>query len=396
MAAETTVNCRNDAPKRSAILRELAHVFLKLGATSFGGPAVHIALLEHEAVHRRKWLTHKEFLDLLGATNLIPGPNSTEMAIHIGLKRAGWPGLLVAGSCFIVPAVLITLGCAWFYIRYAQVPQLQGVLYGIKPVVLAIVVQAIWRLGHASLRKPVSVAVAVVAVAASVAGLHELLVLLIAGIVVPTLRGAWSSVRRTPSQPLSIILMPWLPLSVAAGPVASAPSAVGLLPLFGFFLKVGSVLYGSGYVLLAFLQADLVERWHWLTQDQLLDAISIGQVTPGPLFTTATFIGYVLGGGPGACVATLGIFLPPFVFVAASAPLIPRLRQSKAASAFLDGVNAASLALMAVATLHMASGAFVDMMTVALGGASAAALLIFRVNPIWLILTAGAVGFALH
>lgn len=396
MSAETTVNCRN-ARTHSVPLWELAHVFLKLGATSFGGPAVHIALLEHEAVHRRKWLTHEQFLDLLGATNLIPGPNSTEMAIHIGLKRAGWPGLLVAGSCFIVPAFLITLGCAWFYVRYAQVPQLQGILYGIKPVVLAIVFQAIWRLGEASLRKPAAVAVAVVALAASLIGVHELLVLLVAGVAVPLLRSAWSSLRRPPNQALSLILMPWIPLGIAGAPVASGPAvSVGLLPLFGFFTKVGSVLYGSGYVLLAFLQADLVERWHWLTQDQLFDAVAIGQVTPGPLFTTATFIGYVLGGGPGACVATLGIFLPAFVFVAVSAPLIPRFRRSKLASAFLDGVNAASLALMAAATLHLLGGAIVDSTTVALGGASAAALLLFRVNPIWLILTAGAIGLALH
>lgn len=375
---------------RPGRLSELALVFLRLGATSFGGPAVHIAMLEQEVVHRRKWLTHAEFLDLLGATNLIPGPNSTEMAIHIGLKRAGWPGLLIAGSCFIVPAVLITLGCAWFYVVYARVPQLQSILYGVKPVVIAIVLQAIWRLGKTSLREHTSIVVAVGAAGAVFAGMHELLVLLAAGLAVPLIRKTGS----TTHPPAIVACTPLvLPIGVVGATVAPvAATTVGLLPLFGFFLKVGSVLFGSGYVLLAFLQADLVERWQWLRPDQLLDAIAVGQITPGPLFTTATFIGFLLAGWTGACVATIGIFLPAFVFVSISAPLISRLRRSAMTGAVLDGVNAASLALMTVATLHMLGGAFVDATTVALGLCSSALLLFFRVNPVWLILSSAAFG----
>lgn len=376
-------------------LGELAAVFLKLGATAFGGPAVHIALLEHEVVRRRQWLAHEEFLDLLGATNLIPGPNSTEMAIHIGLRRAGWKGLLVAGSCFIVPAFLITFACAWFYVRYARLPQLQGVLYGVKPVVLAIVVQALWRLGRAALKAPLAIGVAILALAANLLGLHELVVLLGAGVVAPLLRGA-AIQRGKPSRSTMVILPPLLPAGLATPMTTAAASSVGLWPLFLFFVKVGAVLYGSGYVLLAFLRGDLVERWGWLTEAQLLDAIAIGQVTPGPLFTTATFIGYVLAGPAGACLATTGMFLPAFVFVALSAPLLPRLRQSKTASTFLDGVNAAALALMAAVTLQLLTAAFVDTITVVLGLAAAGVLLFWRLNPIWVIIAAGGIGMLLQ
>ncbi len=373
-------------------LGELAVVFLKLGATAFGGPAVHLALLEQEVVHRRKWLKHEEFLDLLGATNLIPGPNSTEMAIHIGLRRAGWRGLLVAGSGFILPACAITFACAWFYVRYAQLPQLQGILYGVKPVVLAIVVQALWRLGRSAFKAPLAIAVGLAALAASLAGAHELIVLLGAGAVAPLLRGVSIRLPRKPPTVSMLVLPPLLPLGWAAPTTAATAGAVGLLPLFLFFLKVGAVLYGSGYVLLAFLRGDLVERWGWLSEAQLLDAIAVGQVTPGPLFTTATFIGYVLAGPAGACLATTGMFLPAFLFVAVSAPLLPRLRQSRVASAFLDGVNAASLALMAAVTLRLLGGAFVDVATLVLGLVSGLILLTTRLNPVWLILLAAAAG----
>ncbi len=376
------------------ILRQLAWVFLKLGSTAFGGPAVHLALLENEVVQRRKWLTHGEFLDLLAATNLIPGPNSTEMAIHIGLRRAGWAGLLVAGSCFVVPAFLITFACAWFYGRYAQLPQLQGILYGVKPVVLAIVIQALWRLGRSALKNRLAIGVAVAALLASLLGLHELVVLLGAGAVAPLLRGAGRSRHRPTPAAGALLLPPLLPLGLAGPTTAAASAGVGLGPLFLFFLKVGAVLYGSGYVLLAFLRGDLVERWGWLSEAQLLDAIAIGQVTPGPLFTTATFIGYVLGGGAGACLATLGIFLPSFVFVAVSAPFVPRMRRSAVAGDFLDGVTAASLGLMAAVTLQLLGSAFVDVPTVVLGAASAGVLLVSRVNPIWVILIAAAAGWA--
>jgi len=374
-------------------LRELAGVFLKLGATAFGGPAVHIALLEHEVVHRRKWLTPDEFLDLLGATNLIPGPNSTEMAAHIGLRRAGWAGLIVAGLCFIVPAFLIVLGCAWFYVRYAQVPQLQGVLHAVKPVVMVIVLQALWRLGMRAVKTGLLAGVALATLAANLLGVHELLLLLAAGVAMPVLMGLVRGQKRSSGISAGVFIAPLLPLGQAAAPTAVASFGAG--KLFLFFLKVGSVLYGSGYVLLAFLRADLVERWGWLTEGQLLDAIAVGQVTPGPLFTSATFIGYVLAGWVGACVATLGMFLPAFVFVALSAPFVLRLRRSAVAGAFLDGVNVASLALMAVVTWHLGRSAFDDAATVLFGVAGGAMLLLTRVNPLWLILFASVYGAVL-
>lgn len=346
-------------------MRELALVFLRLGATAFGGPAAHIAMMEDEVVRRRGWLTREAFLDLLAATNLIPGPNSTEMAIHIGRLRAGWKGLLVAGACFILPATVITGAIAWAYVRYGAVPEAAGLLYGVKAVVLAVVLQALGRLGRGAVRTPGLAALAAVAVAANALGLHELLVLLAGGLFVVAAR--------------------------VRPPRATVPS---VLPLFLFFVKTGSVLFGSGYVLLAFLRADLVERWHWLTEQQLLDAVAVGQVTPGPVFSTATFLGYVLGGASGALVATVGIFLPAFVFVALSAPLVPRLRASRTMGAFLDGVVVASLALMAVVTWRLGRAAVVDVPS-ALLVLLAAGLLWRRVNSAWLVLGGGAAGLLL-
>jgi len=375
-------------------VRELAVVFSKLGATAFGGPAVHVALFEHEVVHRRRWLTQAEFFDLLGATNLIPGPNSTEMAIHVGLRRAGWAGLIVAGVAFIVPAFLIVLVCAWFYVRYQRLPQVQGVLYAVKPIVVVIVLQALWRLSRGMLKTRVMAAVAVVSAVANLLGVHELLLLGLAGAAVAGLRprsgaGGTASAAMTPAAP-----PPLAPIALA-GATPAAASAFGFGKLFLFFLKVGSVLYGGGYVLLAFLRADLVERWGWLTEAQLLDAVAVGQVTPGPLFTTATFIGYVLGGAGGAVLATLGIFLPSFVFVAISSRILPHIRRSPAAGAFLDGVNAASLALMATVTWHLAHSAVTDATTILLGAGSAAVLFATRTNPTWLILAAVGLGLLL-
>jgi chromate transporter len=394
MHANRAVNRRKAFRTPPTPLWELACVFLKLGATAFGGPAVHIALLEQEVVRRRRWLTHEEFLDLLGATNLIPGPNSTEMAIHIGLRRAGWPGLMVAGVCFIVPAFLTVLGCAWFYDRYAQLPQLQGILHSVKPVVLAIVLQALWRLARSAIKTRWLGAVAVAAFVANLLGGHELLLLLLAGLVVPVLRGSSANTTRSSGTSVRAVALPFLPLGLVSAHAAG--TAVGLGQLFLFFLKVGSVLFGSGYVLLAFLRADLVERWGWLTETQLLDAVAVGQVTPGPVFTTATFIGYVLAGGPGACVATIGIFLPAFIFVALTARILPRIRQSAVAGAFLDGVNVASLALMGAVTWHLGRSAFVDTTSVALGVASAAVLLTTRLNPTWMVLVAALAGILLR
>lgn len=371
-------------------LTALAGLFLKLGTTAFGGPAAHIAMMEDEVVRRRGWLTREEFLDLLGATNLIPGPNSTEMAIHIGHRRAGWPGLLVAGCCFILPATLIVSVIAWAYVRFGKLPNAEGLLYGVKPVIIAIVAQALWGLGRTALKtKPLAV-IAAAAAALSFLGVNELLILFGTGFLVLSAR----SVMRKSASPITPLLgiAPALPLAVSAGATAVAAAPFGLWPMFLFFLKVGSVLFGSGYVLLAFLRADLVDRWGWLTENQLLDAIAVGQITPGPLFTTATFIGYLLGGAPGATLATVGIFLPAFVFVAISGPFVTRLRRSPAMAAFLDGVNAASLALMAVVTWQLGRVALCDWPTASLALISVVLLLRYRLNSTWLVLGGAAVG----
>jgi chromate transporter len=379
---------------RPTSLREIALVFVKLGTTAFGGPAAHIAMMEDEIVRRRGWLTRETFLDYVGATNLIPGPNSTELAIHIGHARAGWAGLLVAGLAFIVPATLIVSAAAWAYVRFGSLPEVAGLLYGVKPVMIAVVAQALWSLGRTAIKTLVLALVGVIAIAAVAAGVHELLVLAGAGLVMAatTVR---SHVSRAPG-PLLAGIASLSGGGVAAMTVAPAVASFGLWPLFLVFAKAGAVLFGSGYVLLAFLRADLVERLGWLTEGQLLDAIAIGQVTPGPVFTTATFIGYVLGGSTGATVATVGIFLPAFVFVALSGPLVPRIRRSMVAGAALDGVNVASLALMATVAWQLGRAALVDAATVGLAVASLVALTKFRVNSAWLIGGAGVLGWILR
>jgi chromate transporter len=368
-------------------LAELAALFGRLGATAFGGPAAHVSLMEEEVVGRRRWLSREQFLDMVGATNLIPGPNSTELAIHIGYARAGMKGLVVAGSCFILPATAITLAIAWAYVRFGALPQVSSFLYGVKPVITVIVLLALWRLGRTALKSAALAVVAAAAVAASALGAHELLVLLGGGLAA-MLAASWRTARRD----LSGFLIASAGFPMASAAVAGAAAApFSLAALFLFFLKVGSVLFGSGYVLLAFLRADLVERWHWLSNAQLLDAIAVGQFTPGPVFCTATFIGYLLGGTPGAALATLGIFLPAFVFVALSGLVLPRLRRSRRAGAFLDGLNAASLALMAVVTWELARTALPDWRAVGLAAAGALGLRL-RINSAWLVLGGGLAG----
>jgi chromate transporter len=375
-------------------LWELAHLFLKLGTIAFGGPAAHIAMMEDEVVRRRRWLTREKFLDLLGATNLIPGPNSTEMAIHIGYHQAGWAGLIVAGSCFILPAVLIVTGFAWAYVRYGSIPEVKGVLYGVKPVIIAIVLQALWSLGRAAMKTKLLTLIGIAGIILTFLGLHELLVLLGGGLIVVAVRLIRGTIKGQQSLRSLISASPLIVL-LQTGTTSAATASFSLALLFLFFLKVGAVLYGSGYVLLAFIRADLVERWHWLTESQLLDAIAVGQVTPGPVFTTATFIGYILGGTKGAAVATVGIFLPAFVFVAASGPLVPRIRRSPTAGAFLDGVNAAALALMVVVTYQLGRAAIIDFTTIALAVISGAILFRFRLNSVWLVLGGGIAGWLL-
>lgn len=364
----------------------LAAPFLRLGLTAFGGPAAHIAMMEEEFVRRRAWLTRGEFLDMLGATNLIPGPSSTEMAIHIGHQRAGWKGLVAGGMCFLLPAFLITMAVAWAYVRFGSLPQVQGVMYGVKPVIIAVVLHALWGLGRAAIRNRFLAAVALAATCAALLGANTLVVLIGAGVLAMARR--WIA-----EEGLVVTAIPSAAGSLAVSGVAPAALVqFSLLGLFLFFFKVGAILFGSGYVLLAFLQADLVDRLHWMTQAQLFDAVAIGQLTPGPVSSTATFIGYLLGGTKGAIIATVGIFLPSFFFVAASRPLIPRIRRSKIAGAFLDGVNVGAVALMAAVTWQLSRAALVDLTTAVVAVVSALLLIFFRINSAWLIFAGGAVG----
>jgi chromate transporter len=364
----------------------LVRLYLKLGTLAFGGPAAHIALIEDEVVRRRGWVSREQFLDLLGASNLLPGPSSTELAIYIGYVRCGLMGLVAAGVCFILPAFLTVMGIAWAYSRYGNLPLATGLLYGVKKVVIAIVVQAILRLGRTAVKTPFLAAVGLAAAALNFVGVNLLAVLIGSGVVVVLVRGVEA---RRPKQPASLQFL--FPPLLAAGGAASAAS-VGLWPLFLAFLKLGCVVFGSGYVLLAFLKADLVEGRHWLSEAQLLDAVAVGQVTPGPVFTTATFIGYVIAGPAGATVATVGIFLPAFVLVAATGPFVRRLRGSVVTANFLDGVNMGALALMAVVTWNLSRAAIIDGLTLGLAVAAAVALLAFRVNASWLILLGAATG----
>ncbi len=391
MAADGMV--KGPATRQGSSLGEIALVFLKLGTVAFGGPAAHIAMMDEEVVRRRSWLTQQEFLDFLSATNFIPGPNSTEMAIHIGRRRAGWPGLIVAGSCFILPAAVIVTVIAWAYVRFGKLPQAEALLYGVKPVVIAVVVQALWKLGRSAIKTKWLAAIATAAVVLSAVRTNELLVLAFGGLMALAVnKVSLAELRR---QKACWVPFFTLPPGAAAGATVAAATGVslGLWPIFVIFAKIGSVLFGSGYVLLAFLRADFVERHHWLSQQQLLDAVAVGQVTPGPVFTTATFIGYLLHGPGGALVATLGIFLPAFFFVAVSAPLLPRLRASATAGHVLDGINVASLALMTVVTWQLTRSAIVDWLTLLLAVGSFFLLFRFsKVNSAWLVLGAGILG----
>jgi chromate transporter len=380
----------DDLGIREASLSEIALVFLKLGTIAFGGPAAHLAIMEEEFVRRRKWITHDEFLDRLATANLIPGPSSTEVAIFVGQLKRGWRGLMVAGSCFIIPAALIVSAIAWAYVRFGSLPRAQGVLFAMKPVVVAIIIQALGRLSRTALRKPLLALIAALAVALSVAGLSPVLVLLVAGSLMVS--GVAMKGRLLGLGGLSV------PKTLGPAIIVLTATAVpvGLARLFLSFLKIGSVVFGSGYVLLVFLQTEFVQHLHWLTNEQLLDAVAVGQFTPGPVFTTATFIGYVVAGWRGALVATVGVFLPGFVLVALSGPVIPRLRRSPIAAAALDGVVGGSLALMAVVTWQLGEASIVDWTTLAIFAVSLVALLWFRVNSAWLIAATAVVGWWLR
>jgi len=387
-----------------APLGELALFFLRLGTTAFGGPAAHIAIMEDELVRRRKWLSREKFLDLLGASNLIPGPSSSELAIHIGFLRAGWLGLIVGGVCFILPAAILVGALAWAYVRFGRLPATAALLYGVKPVVIAVILQALWGLGRAAIKSKLLAIVGAAGAVLSFLGVNALLLLASAGAAIALAHATME--KRGPkgasngAMKGNALTLLWrgtrIKLAKAFALTGAATGiGVAIWPMFLVFLKIGSVVFGSGYVLLAFLRADLVLHRAWVTDAQLVDAVAVGQVTPGPVFTTATFLGYLLRGPLGAVVATVGIFLPAFVLVALSGPLVPRIRKSPVAGAFLDGVNAASLALMAVVSYQLARASLVDVLTVSLAVASAILLLRFRTNSAWLVLGGAAAGVAM-
>ena len=385
---------RDSEPKVSnaqpTSLAELGRLFLKLGMVAFGGPPAHIAMMEDEVVSRRGWLTREQFLDFLGATNLIPGPNSTEMAIHVGRVRAGWPGLLVAGASFILPSAVMVTALAWAYVRFGSLPEVTGVMYGVKPIVIALIVQAVFKLAKTAVKSTWLAAVGALAALATVLGVDQLAVLAGGGLLTGIIY--WLRSGKRSSSVATFFTGGTALTGAVAGSSVAAPFS--LTALFLVFLKIGAILFGGGYVLVALIRSNLVAHLGWISERQLLDAIAMGQVTPGPLSTTATFIGFLLAGVPGAMIATIAIFLPAFFFVAISGPLVPRLRHSPLAGAVLDGVNVAALALIAVVTWPLFRAAVVDWATLVLAGLSFFLLLRCRINSVWLVLGGAAIGAA--
>ena len=366
-------------------LSELALAFLKLGTIAFGGPAAHIAIMEAEFVRRRKWLTEAEFLDRLGAANLIPGPSSTELAIFVGYTKRGVLGLLVAGSCFIIPAAVLVSLIAMAYVRYGSLPQVAGILYAIKPVVIAIIAQALWNLARTAVKTRLLAVIGLIAMVLSLLRIDPLVVLAAAGVLAALPLLLEKSFA-------GIVTISGIGLAGTGAATVAVP--VSLLRLFLSFLKIGAAVFGSGYVLLAFLRVEFINKLHWLTEKQLLDAVAVGQFTPGPVFTTATFIGYLVAGMKGAVLATLGIFLPGFLLVAVSGPVVGKIRRSRWAGTVLDGVIVGSLALMAVVAWQLATTAVVGWFTAIVALASLAILLRFKISSAWLIAGAGLLGWA--
>lgn len=363
-------------------LREVAMLFLKLGTIAFGGPAAHIAMMEDEVVKKRKWISHQHFLDLVGATNLIPGPNSTEMTMHCGHERAGWKGLVVAGTCFIVPAVIITGVFAWAYSKYGELPQVTPYIYGIKPAIIAIIISAAIALGRKAFKSVELIVLGVVTLAACIFGLNEIIALFGAGGI-----GVLLYLARSGSKTVNTIV-PTILLQIGNGALE-----ISHLKIFLVFLKLGAILYGSGYVLFAFLDAELVGKG-LLTRQELIDAVAVGQFTPGPVFSAATFIGWQMGGFWGAVAATVGIFLPSFLFVALLNPLIPRLRKSKVMSSFLDAVNVASVAVILAVCVEMGRAAITDWRTVAIAILSLTVIFVFRkLNSAFIVIGGAVLGY---
>jgi chromate transporter len=358
-------------------LREIAWAFLRLGFVAFGGAAAHIAMMEEEFVRRRGWLSREDFLDRVGAVNLLPGPSSTEMAIYLGEMRGGIPGLLIAGAMFIVPSALMMVALAWIYVRYGSMPQIAGLLWGVKPVIVALVAQAVWSLAKTALKSRELMVIAVIVLGLAAMRVSTLALLIGTGV-------AWIVANRFGKSPAGVAMG-----AVAGGGTAAAATMTGV---FVYFLKIGALLFGSGYVLLAVLREDLVTRMHWLTESQLLDAVAVSQATPGPFFTVATFVGYLLSGWKGAGLATIGMFVPAFTYVAVTASVLPRMRRSPTASAFLDGVNAAAIALMAFVGFQFARETILTPLATVIGIVSAICLFRYRVNSAWLILGGAMVG----
>ena len=373
------------AEERRGRLSEVAKEFLRLGFIAYGGPAAHVAMMEEQFVRRRGWLTRERFLDLVGAVNLLPGPSSTELAIYLGEIRAGLAGLIIAGACFILPAAFLVTALAWAYLRFGAVPQVAGLLFGIKPVVVALVAQAVWNLGKTALRNAPLVALALIVVLLTMAGVPAIWLLIGAGLLWMKFReGKRLAGNRT-------TLVAWFGFgSVSTG------GSLAVLPVFFYFLKIGAVLVGSGYALLPVLRADLVVKLHWLSDSQLLDAVAVSQATPGPFFTVATFIGYFLAGWKGATLATLGMFLPAFFYVGVTSGFLPKLRKSPLAGAFLDGVNAAAVALMAFVGYQFGRAALVNIPAVILAVLSTVLVFRYKVNSSWLVLGGAASGILLR
>ena len=385
MSASNMAESTSTKVQHNGSLREIAREFLRLGFVAYGGPAAHIAMMEERFVRRLSWLSRERFLDLVGAVNLLPGPSSTELAIYLGEIRGGFAGLLIAGACFILPAAVFVVGLAWAYATYGTVPQVTGLLFGIKPVVVALLAQAVWNLARVALKDTALAVLAVVVVVLAILGTPVLPLLIAAGVLWTAVREA----RRLTTTSAGTVVLGVQASSAAAGPV-------GILPLTLYFLKVGAVLFGSGYVLLAVLRADLVVRLKWLTDAQLIDAIAVSQATPGPFFTVATFIGYLLKGWRGAGLATLGMFLPAFVYVGITSGFLTKIRKSPVASAFLDGVNAAAVALMGYVSFQFARAALVNLPAIALVLVSLVLVFRYKVNSTWLVLGGAAAGIMLR
>ncbi|WP_422355457.1 chromate efflux transporter [Roseivirga pacifica] len=367
---------------------EVVQVFFKLGLIAFGGPAAHIAMMEQEIVEKRKWMSRQHFLDLVGATNLIPGPNSTEMTMHCGHERAGWRGLFLAGASFILPAVVLTGLLAWLYVTYGEVPAVEPFLYGIKPAVIAIIIGAILKLGKKALKNWQLGVIGAAVIAASLFGLNEVLAILGAGF----LGLLWFGIIQNPNRGNLKSFAPFLLFNLGN----LSAEGISTTKLFLVFLKIGAVLFGSGYVLVAYLDGELVEKLGWLTRQELLDAIAIGQFTPGPVLSTATFIGYQVNGVWGAMAATAGIFLPSFFFVLLLNPIVPKLRNSKLAAGFLDAVNIAAVGIMVAVTFNLCQNILVDWKTALIAILSTIVTFKFKkVSALWIVIGGAVLGFVL-